>query len=48
MALYKVRWFDPSRQAPLYRDFHSKRAAEAFRARLSYLSEPPKAYKEKQ
>lgn len=39
MALHFVRWFDPSRPNPLRRDFHSKREAEEFRARLPYLSE---------
>lgn len=44
MALYFVRWFDPTRPRPMIRDFHSKPLAEAFRERLPYLSEPPKVY----
>lgn len=44
MALYSVRWYDPARQAPVKRDFHTKAAANSFRARLPFLSEPPKRY----
>lgn len=44
MALYSVRWYDPARQAPVKRDFHTKAAANSFRDRLPFLSEPPKRY----
>ena len=44
MSLYFVRWYDPSRPHPLKRDFHTRKDAMAFRARLGLLSEPPKRY----
>lgn len=32
MALYRARWASPDSGKPLFRDFHTKREAEAFQA----------------
>lgn len=47
MATYFVRWYDPTRKAPLFRTFHTKAEAVAFRAKLQYFSDPPKPYDER-